>query len=44
MVGTVAGDGVHFGHARRTALEFEVQAELVDQVVVEEVDGDDVVV
>ena len=44
MVGTVAGDGMHFGHARSTAFEFKVQAELVDQVVVEEVDGDNVVV
>ena len=39
-VSAVAGDGVDFRHACRTAFEFEVKAELVDQAVVEQVDGD----
>ena len=43
-MGAIAGDGVDDRDAPASALEFEVEAELVDQGVVEEVEGNEVLV
>ena len=43
-VRTITGDRMHFGHARSASFELEVKAELVDQSVVQKVDGNHVLV
>ena len=36
---SVSSDGIHDGHAASTAIELEVQVELIDRCVVQEVEG-----
>ena len=43
-VRTITGDRMHFGHARSAAFELEVEAELINQSVVQKVDGNHVLV